>query len=230
MNILKVAETIDNFLHKCNTNYTNSLVRKNHIYIEDKNEYYDTIIKFVKKYPIFDTIKVVQLHPSAENGYPHTRPNNIICIPSNARFLSLQTTLFHEAIHIHQRNNRTIWLEFLEKEKWIPIDTNKIPERWRDKCRLNPDTIMDQFFCFENRYIPLPIFTKENNPQFGDIKVMFYDLNTGILEHNPPDSFVRKYGSNRQSEHPYEIYAVQIENSIQSNNDILSFLENRWNK
>ena len=40
-------------------------------------------------------IKVIQLHPSAENGFPHTRPNNIVCIPSNLKFPSLEKTTLH---------------------------------------------------------------------------------------------------------------------------------------
>jgi hypothetical protein len=223
---LDLAESIDNFLKKVSENYINMIIRKDHNYLEDKNEYYKTILDFTRKYSIFNDIKIIQLHPSAENGYPHTRPN-IICIPSNARFPSLKITLFHEAIHIHQRKHKDLWDRFLLKEKWTPIQKSEIPYRWLDKCRLNPDTIHEQFYIFEKRYIPLPIFIKDNNSRFEEIKVMFYDLESGVLEHDPPDSFVNKYGSNRQSEHPYEIYAVEMENLIQSNDDILSYLKHR---
>ena len=223
---LDIAERIDNFLQKVSENYINTVVRKDHYYSEDKNEYYKTILDFIKNYPIFNDIKIVQLHPTAENGYPHTRPD-IICVPSNARFPSLKTTLFHEAIHIHQRKNKDLWDRFLLKEKWTPIPKSKIPYRWLDKCRLNPDTIHEQFYCFEKRYVPLPIFIKDHNSRFEEIKVMFYDIDSGILEHNPPSSFISKYGSNRQSEHPYEIYAVEMEDYIECKEDILSYLKNR---
>jgi hypothetical protein len=223
---LEIAEKTDNFLKKISQNFVNTIIRKDHSYIEDNNEYYKTIIDFTKQYTIFDNIKIIQLDPSAENGFPHTRPN-IICIPSNSRFPSLKTTLFHEAIHIHQRNNKDLWNSFLLKEKWTPISSSSIPQRWVEKCRLNPDTIDEQFYCFENRYVPLPIFVKDHNPRFEEIKVMFFDLNSGILEHSSPISFSRKYGDNRQSEHPYEIYAVEMENKIKTNEDIISYLKNR---
>ena len=224
--ILDIVEQTDNFLKKVSNNFVNTVIRREHKYTEDNNDYSTTISEFTKKYPIFNDIKIIQLHPSAENGYPHTRPN-IICIPSSAKFPSLEITLFHEAIHIHQRKNEKLWDDFLKKEQWTHINESDIPQRWVEKCRINPDTIMKQFYCFEKRYVPLPLFIKDHNPRFEDVKVMFYDIQTGILEHNPPDSFLKKYGSNRQSEHPYEIYAVQMENSIKSNEDILSYLKSR---
>jgi hypothetical protein len=220
------VENKDNFLKKIKNNYVNSLIRKDHIYAIDSNSYMKSIQDFTKKYSIFNNIEVIQLHPSAENGYPHTRPNTI-CIPSTARFPSLKTTLFHEAIHIHQRNNKKLWDSFLLKEGWTPISESEIPSRWIEKCRMNPDTIYERFYCFEKRYVPIPLLIKDHNVRFEDIKVMFYDLETGILEHNPPDAFIKKYGSNRQSEHPYEIYAVIMEDKILSNDDILSFIKNR---
>ena len=152
---------------------------------------------------------IIQLNSSAENGYPHTRPKNIICVPSNARFPSLEKTLFHEVIHIHQRNNENMWERFLNKEGWTYVNEDTVPERWRNMCRLNPDTIMKQFYCFQKRYIPLPLFIKDTNVKFSDIKVMYYDLQTGILEHNVPKAIINKYGEHMsQPEHPYEIYAV----------------------
>ena len=226
MSLLDNVEYIDNFLKQIQNNYVNSLIRKDHKYIEDTNTYYEVIQQFIAKYPLFNNIKIVQLHPSAENGYPHTRPN-MICIPSTARFPSLKTTLFHEAIHIHQRNNKELWNNFLAKKGWTPVSKSEIPQRWLEKCRINPDTIYEQFFCFENRYVPLPLFIKDHNVRFEDIKVMFYDLETGVLEHTPPAIFNNKYGSNRQSEHPYEIYAVIMEDKILSNNDILSYIKFR---
>ena len=173
--------------------------------------------------PIFTTVYLVQLHPSAENGYPHTRANDIICIPSNMRFPSLEETLFHEVVHIHQRNYLGEWTYFLHNEKWFEVNQELIPERWKEKIRYNPDTIYSTFWAFENRYVPLPIFIKPHNPSFNEIKVMFYDLQTGVLEHEPPNSFIKKYNDNRQSEHVFEIYAVILEDKIKDLDDI-----SRW--
>ena len=223
MDLLLISEKLDSFQKKVSENDSNRLARKGFNYKEEYNSYYSTIQKFLQKYSIFDSIKVVQLHPSAENNYPHTRPENVICIPNTASFPALEKTLFHEAVHIHQRRNKELWKSFLAKEKWTPYDS--VPGRWLEKCRMNPDTIMEQFWCYDNRYVPLPMFVNTYNPVFDQIKVMWYDISTGILEHNPSESFIKKYGNNRQSEHPYEIYAVIMESlGPVSENDINNFI------
>ena len=97
MNPLKRAESVDYFQERCKQNYVNSTVRKNFSYVTDYNSYYTTVKEFINKYPIFTDVILVQLDSSAENGYPHTRPNSIICIPSNARFPSLKKTLLRRS-------------------------------------------------------------------------------------------------------------------------------------
>jgi hypothetical protein len=210
MNILSLCENIDGLQKKVAANNCNRLARRNFSYKPEPNSYKNDIDEFTRDHSIFDSMNIIQLHPSAENGYPHTRPENVICVPNTARFPSLQTTLFHEAIHIHQRKNKSQWKRFLEKEGWTQVDASEIPQRWRDLLRINPDTIMEQFWSFQG-HVPLPIFLRPHDPVFDQIKVMWYDMNSGILEHQPPSSFTKKYGSNRQSEHPYEIYAVMME-------------------
>ena len=96
LKVLKEAELKDHFQERCKNNYVNSIVRKNFSYTTDYNSYYSTIHDFMEKYPIFNNVILVQLDKSAENGYPHTRPNNIICIPSNSTLPSLEKTMFHE--------------------------------------------------------------------------------------------------------------------------------------
>ena len=209
MNTLLNSENIDNFQKSVAENDCNSLARKTFTYAVRYNEYYNIIKDYTSKHSIFDNIIIVQLHPSAENGYPHTRAENVICLPNTATFPSLVTTLFHEAIHIHQRRYKELWKSFLGKHDWNEV--YDIPERWRIRCRMNPDTILQPFWSFENRYVPLPMFLRPHDPVFDQIKVMWYDLETGLLDHEPPQSFITKYGTNRQSEHPYEIYAVIME-------------------
>ena len=229
MNLLLQAESIDNYLQKNKDNYVNNLARINFSYTTDYNNYYIIIKEYINKYSIFNNIHIVQLNPSAENGYPHTRPMNIICLPSNAKFPNLEETLFHEVIHIHQRNNKELWHTFLKQEGWTPVESSLIPERWRIKCRNNPDTILEPFWKYKNRYIPLPIFIKDHNPIFHEINVMWYDLETGILEHekNYPLPFVKQYGTNlSQPEHPYEIYAVLFSKEYPFDED---WLKNRLN-
>ena len=223
MNDLHIAESIDSYIKRTKEDYNNMLARKNCAYTTSFNSYFITIRDFLVKNPIFSTVKVIQLDRSAENGYPHTRPD-IICIPSSARFPQLETTLYHEYVHIHQRRNMNQWTAFLKSEGWEPIDEKLIPERWKERVRYNPDTIYSQYWCFNKRYVPLPIFTNLGNPKMEDVKVMFYDLQSGILEHEMPEVMVSKYKGNRQIEHPFELYAVMMENKIKSDEDILSFM------
>ena len=225
MNYLKQAEFNDNFLEKCNNSHLNKLARKYHMYTPDYNSYYKVIEQFIKENPIFSSIPIVQLDTSAENGYPHTRPN-IICIPSDARFPELKRTLYHEYVHIHQRRNYELWKTFLESQGWTPIDETSIPERWKERVRFNPDTLYSQYWCFHNRYVPLPLYTNENTPSMAETKVMYYDIQTGRLEHEIPN-VMKHYMKNRQPEHPFELYAVEMEMSIQNDTDILNFM-NRW--
>ena len=210
LNVIKEAELKDNFQKRCKNNYVNSIVRKNFSYTTDYNSYYSIVRDFMKKYPIFNNVVLVQLDKSAENGYPHTRPNNTICIPSNARFPSLEKTMFHEVVHIHQRNNEKVWEGYLNSKGWYHELPEIVPERWREKCRINPDTCLKQFWSFQHRWIPLPLYINDANPRFEDVKIMFYDLETGLLEHQGPDDFVNRYGSSSQPEHPYELYAVEL--------------------
>lgn len=208
---LAKAEELDQFQSSCRADHSNSMARRDFLYIEESNAYMTVIEEFIKQHSIFNNTTIIQLHPSAENGYPHTRPNNIICIPNTASFPNLQSTLFHEAVHIHQRTHTNEWSIFLKAEGWLEVSKSDIPERWRERCRYNPDTFLHPFWIYMNRYIPLPLFIRPHSPLFHEIDVMWYDIHTGKLEHTEPEVFSKKYGSNRQSEHPYEIYAVLLE-------------------
>lgn len=55
---------------------------------------------------------------------------------------------------------------------------------------------------------------------------MWYNINTGSLDHNPPDSFLRRYGFNvKQAEHPFEIYAVLLSEKYPfTDKDIFNYL------
>lgn len=227
MNYLNSAEMKDNYIKKCNENYNNKLARKYNNYKPEFNNYYSTIQEFINKNPIFYSVKILQLDNSAENGYPHTRPD-LICIPSKASFPDLEKTLYHEYVHIHQRRNQTLWKDFLESRGWKQIDESYIPERWRVRVRYNPDTIYSQFWCFQNKYVPLPLFVNLNSPKMNEVKVMFYNLESGVLEHEMPDS-MKEYSDNRQIEHPFELYAVKLEDKIKNDDDILYYM-NRWKK
>lgn len=145
---LSEAEKIDNYILSIQDSFINKEARQYCKYKQDTNNFLLTNIKkYIKQYQIFNDVDIILLDPSAENGYPHTRPNNIICIPSNASFPDLEITLFHEVVHIHQRNNKILWNDFLLRNSWMPFDG--VPQRWREKCRLNPDTLYSQYYILK---------------------------------------------------------------------------------
>jgi CRISPR/Cas system-associated protein Cas10 (large subunit of type III CRISPR-Cas system) len=54
------------------------------------------------------------------------------------------------------------------------------------------------------------MFKRDSHITLGDVAIEWFDLRTGALFHDPPESFTRKYGTPSQPEHPFELYAVQF--------------------
>jgi len=153
--------------------------------------------------------QIVIMDPSAEGGMPHTRPPNIICIPAYYPESKLQETIAHELIHIDQRRNPARWTQRAENEGWKKVDDLAIPKDLRDRCRLNPDTFLSRFWAWEGRYVPLPLYKREDKPDLRDIAIRWYDLKEEIIQVVVPQSFTRRYGVKDSSsmEHPYELWA-----------------------
>lgn len=167
-------------------------------------------------------VKVVILHPSADGGMPHTRASNIICLPAYYPQENYNHTLHHELIHIDQRKNPKKWHDRLLKDGWAPITEEEarkeIPIEYLQRCRYNPDTIHARFWAWEGRYIPLPLFIREDKPNLREIVVRWWDLEKGVLRIDHPTSLLqkidKKYHTFASLEHPYELYAYQGEDSI----------------
>jgi hypothetical protein len=154
-------------------------------------------------------ITVVILSPSAEGGMPHTRAPNVICLPAYFPEERLAETMEHELVHIDQRKNPQAWREKLAAHGWTPASREEIPQQWRSRVRINPDTHTAQFWKWAGRYIPLPLFEREDKPVLREISVRWWDTLDQRLNSLPPTSFTQKYGSLGASsmEHPYELYA-----------------------
>ena len=135
-------------------------------------------------------------------------------------------TLIHESIHIHQRRNKTAWDAVCAAEGWKPLGATLVPERWRERCRINPDTMMCPFWAWQDNHVPLPMF-RESPKHLGDCDVQWWDRRTNSLLHDPPRSFVSRYGrSPPQSEHPYELLAVECaQKGFLTDSDVLSYLK-----
>jgi hypothetical protein len=213
--LLRIAEAFDNYCAKCKESAINSTARNSCSYSpyflpeNDANR----LTAVVTDIDLLRDTNTIILHSSAENGYPHTRPNAIVCLPAAFVLASTDTdlreTLCHEAMHIHQRKYPELWKEVCIAEGWTPLRTDAVPLRFRERCRLNPDTCYDTpYWAWNKYYVPLPMFKRDINITLGDANIEWFDLRTGALFHTPPESFTKKYGTPPQPEHPFELYAV----------------------
>lgn len=208
--LLDKAEALDSYRFRCRENEFNNMGRSGNQYIfhadpvlQEKAE------SCLAKYEVGKGCRVITLHPSADEGFPHTRPPNLICLPTSYHS-ELEETMLHEALHIHQRNNPDLWIAYSIRQGWWPVSSWEVPDRWRDRCRINPDTITRPFWSWQNRWIPLPLFVSEARPLLSRCDIRWFDMEKGVLETKIPDSFTKRYGIISQPEHPYETGAVEL--------------------
>ena len=157
----------------------------------------------------------VILDPSADGGMPHTRAPGIICLPAHYPQEKLAETIRHELVHIDQRKNSEKWRKKLLDEGWTVLDPEEqegIPSEWRERCRLNPDTLSVRFVAWGGRYVPLPLFERTDYPKLREIAVRWWDMEEEKLLSTPPSTYRRRYGTNltpAELEHPYELFAYR---------------------
>jgi hypothetical protein len=136
---------------------------------------------------------------------------------------TFKITLIHEAIHIHQRAHLSEWNAACERVGWTPVDSARIPDEFRERVRINPDTMATPFWAWQSHHVPLPLF--HGTPRLQGTNIQWLDLRMGALFHDAPKSFVKLYGeSMHQPEHPYEIYAELFSDKYYTTGD--SILEN----
>jgi len=218
--LLQNAEKVDGYRAAVANSFLNATARRDDYYHPSSvsPSEAERLIREVDKIDLLNDAVVVVMHPTADGGYPHTRPLNIVCMPAptidNVSDDTLATTLRHEAIHLHQRNNPAVWTAACMKDGWSLVPTARIPERFRERCRLNPDTFKpQQFWAWEYTFVPLPMFYRDDSPRLGDVQIKWYDLRNGALFTDAPFSFQLRYGPNpSQPEHPFELLAVEAAN------------------
>lgn len=211
---LREAEQLDSFFQRVNQNPVNQRAREALSYLP--------VYNYTE--PWLGNTEIVTMNPTAEAGMPHTRPPNIICMPHYFPESQREKTLAHEYVHIHQRRNVDQWNRFFKKEGWSRIDPLELPERLVSRCRMNPDTIDQPFWRWKDRFVPLPLFEREDKPQLRQVVVHWYDLESGARQPEAPRSFLELYGDAPQSEHPREVAAVEIANLFRSPADVDAYL------
>jgi hypothetical protein len=207
---LASAEQLDQFQEMCKKDPVNAAARARCSYTLWNDQSLAVQAKtFLKSMQGGTGVEVVVLNPSAEGGMPHTRAGSLICIP--AYHTSLEETLRHEMVHIQQRREPALWKMKMQLEGWQAVGDGSVPEVWRRRCRLNPDTCAARWFAWQERYVPLPLFVREDKPDLRDVVVRWYDMEEGIVQSSPPSSFSKRYGELGTSsmEHPYELWAYK---------------------
>ena len=204
--IMRKAEQLDSYQSACSSCQINSKARNFCQYVVWSDQSLSAKAKATAK---AEDISVVILSPSAEGGMPHTRAPNIVCLPAHYPDERLADTMRHELVHIDQRKNPAVWRHKLAAQGWQPASREEIPQQWLARVRINPDTHAAQFWKWADRYIPLPLFEREDKPNLREISVRWWDTTEERLYSQPPSSFTQKYGPLGASsmEHPYELYA-----------------------
>jgi hypothetical protein len=206
--LLDDAERYDHYRARCFQSEANSAARKGQIY--EPSFVAADVAAFMSEYaeatPLLQDSRILVLHPSADSGFPHTRPGNLICMPAGAcrKTLECRETLLHEAIHLHQRAHLNDWIEHCREQGWEPISSEQIPVHLLKNVRINPDTISLPFWAWKGIHVPLPLFSGD---KLSAVDIRWLNLGTGDLS-GPPTSFTLKYGAPSQPEHPFEILAV----------------------
>jgi hypothetical protein len=209
--VLGKSELLDSYRKKCFENELNSLARGSDQYIpvSSPNEFANHLEVCLSSDLLRDATIVI-LHPSADSGFPHTRAGNVICMPAGYSPSLAEDTLFHESFHLDQKARSNVWKSYHIKEGWWPVPASSIPDRWVDRCRINPDTLELPFWSWQTHYIPLPLFQNEMRPTLSECDVRWYDIRNGALFSSPPSSFVKRYGGITYTEHPNEVSAVEL--------------------
>jgi len=168
--------------------------------------------------PIRGPIKIVYLDGRSDAGLPHTRGKTGIALPVYLLWNPSETTLDHELVHLSQKQFSERWLQ------WYKIYWNfrlakdeeflSIPVKWRSRRRINPDTLGNPYMVWSDRYIPLSVFLSETDPDLRKCQRGFWDLKMSQWTWEEPPGWVRTFGFGFNDEHPNEIAAHWLDNTV----------------
>jgi hypothetical protein len=233
--LLDLAEKKDFYVEECFDNTANSIARAKMTYTPNTisfrdvtyaKAYLESMLEILPQRLLLDldTINIIQLMPTADGGMPHTRPENIICLPDISQLFS-NTTLIHELWHVHQRKFQDVWYNVFKSIGWREWD-GPIPDQLEKNRRYNPDTIDCPLWIYNDNWIPVPIFKSITNPKINDIDIWFYNPNKRYHTYKIPDE-LSTYFTNLPSvayEHPREITAYMLSEPEKYDNKAMSDL------
>lgn len=156
--------------------------------------------------------QVVWLQPESDNGLPHTRPPNLICLSTKISPSSIDSILLHERVHVSQRLHPSEWVKIFTKWSMTQWD-GTIPGDVTLRQRLNPDIILVPHFIWKNTWVPLAIFKSLTMPDIQDVDVVWWNVESRTLHRQAPPGWEDFFGKvHNGHEHPYELSAYLVQN------------------
>jgi hypothetical protein len=226
MDALTHAEQTDGYRKACAESDYNSIARYGQNYTFFPCQRQTDLQNIVDHYDLTKGSRIITLHPTADGGFPHTRPENLICMPADFPLDGALKTLLHEACHLSQRTNPAPWVSYSMRQGWWPVAATELPATMRERVRINPDTMAEPFWAWQDYHVPLPLFVNELHPKLNECDIRWFDRRNRVLYTAPPPSFKERYGTSApQPEHPYEVSAVELSvRGIKTRADLMNVL------
>lgn len=208
LQVLYRAEVLDSYRLYVETSTPNRIARGTSKYISSLYP----VAKELKYSSSWPTGQVVWMDPDSDLGLPHTRPPNLICLPSNIQDSVLTSTLLHEQIHLSQRLYPSQWSKILESAWSMTPWTGSLPSDIELRRRVNPDLILGPLFQWKKEWVPLAIFKSLTSPILNDVDVVWWHTTSRTIHRQAPPGWIQFFGLvDSGHEHPYELSAYFIE-------------------
>ena len=162
--------------------------------------------------------QVIWMQPSADEGLPHTRAPNYICIPVTMKDPKILTsTLLHERVHVSQRLHPAAWQKILAETWSMTPWTGTLPADIQSRRRLNPDLLSVPLFAWKGEWVPLGLFKSASQPKLAEIDTVWWHEPTRTLHREPPPGWSAFFGSANGQEHPFEMAAYLVQTNPSNN-------------
>jgi hypothetical protein len=206
---LAFAETLDEYRGLVDKSAINRLARAGQTYMPWPHS-------INRKVPDADPAEpwpsgqVIWMSPTADEGLPHTRAPNYICISKDFPEASLANTLLHERVHVSQRLHPSSWQKILEDVWDMKPWYGFLPADIQARRRINPDLLLAPLYIWKQTWIPLALFQSTSQPKLNEIDLVWWNDKQRILSRQAPPGWVEFFGSIPAGEHPFELSAYLV--------------------
>jgi len=204
---LNKAEFLDGYIATINRSPINILARSETTYMPSVHSVPIPIPPPENPWP---SGQVLWMNPTADEGLPHTRAPNYICLPSNISESHLASTIRHERVHVSQRIHSEKWNKIL-KAVWdmTPWD-GTLPEAIEARRRINPDIHGVPFFIWKRTWVPFALFKSTKKPKLNEISIAWWNAESRTVHYDIPSDWLYFFGNHPAGEHPYELAAYLV--------------------